>query len=118
MVDERAVMVSFSGNQGPTVKVVDEWALRHIFNNAGYWLRIQQGDLIARQPYRMSEHKDPCPSWLPWCSMSQFVEYVDARNQRVVGAHQYLLPDGTLHNGRPDPKFIVHNGVIHKLGGV
>jgi len=51
----------------------------------------------------------------PFCTRSQFIEILSSSGERIAGAHQYLRTDGTLGaSGRPDPKIVVVEGVIHR----
>jgi hypothetical protein len=48
---------------------------------------------------------------------SQILAYRDRAGVVVLRVHRYLRPDGTLGaSGRPDPKYIFHDGVIYKEG--
>ena len=50
---------------------------------------------------------------MPPCTLSQIVKYLDASGRPVAVVHQYLLANGTLGaSGRPDPKWLLHDGTI------
>lgn len=52
----------------------------------------------------------------PYCTKSQEVSYHDSTGLKVAIAHRYLRADGTIGlSGKPDPKFVVHNGVRYHL---
>ena len=49
----------------------------------------------------------------PFCTRSQAVGYFDADGRQVAVVHQYLRQDGSLGaSGRPDPKWLLHDGEV------
>jgi hypothetical protein len=84
--------------------------LRQMANN-----RVDGGNLILivdRQRHRSA----PPTADLPYCTHTQMILFRDREtHDDVIFAHQYLRPDGTIGGfGRPDPKWILENGVIYK----
>ncbi len=49
---------------------------------------------------------------MPLGSQSQIVAYRIPGVGKVALVHQYVRPDGTVR-GKPDPKYLVINGVMH-----
>ena len=83
-----------------------------MFNDGGYLARIQSGDLAPKNRY--DKHRTPPLSFLPNCSHSQRIAYLDQNGKKIVEVHQYLQPDGTLGaSGLPDPKELLHNGIVY-----
>ena len=47
---------------------------------------------------------------------SQILAYLGEHGIEIARAHRYLLPDGSLGGShKPDPKHILHEGVLYKL---
>jgi hypothetical protein len=97
------------------VRHVAAQQLRQMFNDGKYVERVRAGELVEQVGY---DHH-PCPPRVnePFCTRSQRVQYVDLRLGRTVAVvHQYLRADGTIGaSGRPDPKSILHDGVLYRL---
>ena len=87
--------------------------LRAMFNDGGYYERVQAGELLEEVGY----NRHPCPPRVnePYCTRSQTVHYVDLQEGRTVAVvHQYLREDGSLGaSGRPDPKRIYQGNMIY-----
>ena len=47
---------------------------------------------------------------LPPGTKTETIVYYDLPNHLYLKIHQYVLPDGTIKGGRPDPKAIVIDG--------
>jgi hypothetical protein len=86
--------------------------LRAMFNEGGYFERVQAGELLAEVAY----NRHPCPPRVnePYCTRSQTVHYVDLQEGREVAVvHQYLREDGSLGaSGLPDPKRICQGDTV------
>lgn len=90
--------------------------IRQLFNDGDFWARSQRGELT--QTVMAESHPRPPRASLPTCTRSQIVAYFDAQDVKVALVHQYLLPDGSLGaSGRPDPKKLLVNGVLHIVTG-
>lgn len=63
---------------------------------------------------KRSQRCEPPPAGHPNGTLSQIVYYTDRAGNRVAVVHQHLLSDGTIGgSGRPDPKYLRHDGVIY-----
>ena len=97
----------------PNTQVVSPYKIRQLFN---YHLlpKINQGLL---SPQVMADrHPSSIKAKEPICTRSQFVAYLDKKNQKIAWVHQYLRKDGTLGaSGKPDPKQIVLSGIVYKV---
>lgn len=87
--------------------------LRALFNRE-VLPRIERGELL---PVLVSEGQ-PNPRMQQLAgTRSQVVEYVDSQGGRLVVValvHQYVRPDGSLGgSGRPDPKRVLHDGILY-----
>jgi hypothetical protein len=93
-------------------KKIEDNELRNLFNQANYWGQVQSGELSAT--VEKSKHPAPPAANQPFCTSSQIVYYWDGSGQRVAVVHQYLKADGTIGgSGRPDPKYLLHEGVLY-----
>lgn len=95
----------------PPIHRVSLAELREIFNT-NVLPRLDK-DLIEI----VSSEGPPNPRYhQPPGTLSQRVEYWESTGnslRKVAIVHQYLLPDGTLGaSGLPDPKRVLHDGVI------
>lgn len=66
----------------------------------------------------MLEDNHPSPPLAdePICTKSQILGYFDQNGKEVARAHQYLRTDGAIGaKGKPDPKRVLHDGVIYYL---
>jgi hypothetical protein len=87
-------------------------AIQRLFNDGNYWTLAQTGQI--RQVIQRESH--PAPAFLPHCTKSQMVAYYDQGGAKIALVHQYLQPDGTLGaSGLPDPKRLLHQGVLYFL---
>lgn len=85
-----------------------------MFNDGGYSLQAQRGDL--RRALLKTRHPSPPRAREPPCTQSQIVAYLDVNGREVARVHQYLRPDGTRGaSGRPDPKRLVVGGTLYVL---
>jgi len=95
-------------------KKVNATTLRQLFNNGSFWQRLKSGSLtacIVRQ-----NHPSPPLAFVPYCTRSQLLSYHEKSGKKVAIVHQYLKPDGMLGaSGKPDPKFVLYNGVRYHL---
>ena len=81
-----------------------------MFNDSGYEKLADQGKFMIRK----IKDRHPAPRFLPFCTRSQMLVYLDRRGEKVAEVHQYLQPDETLGaSGKPDPKMLVHDGVLY-----
>ena len=81
--------------------------LRAAFAQGQIEVRISSGELA---PIVAKSHhlENPAARGEPHCTHSQYVNYFDARGQRIVGVHRYLRPDGSIGaSGKEDPKLLV-----------
>jgi len=86
--------------------------LRQLFNEGDYWLKTQDGRLKER--LLRDRHPSSPKAPVPLCTRSQLISYIDTDGQEIARVHQYLKPDGTLGaSGKPDPKRLLHNGVLY-----
>jgi len=86
--------------------------LRQLFNEADYWLKAQDGRL--KEQLLKDRHPTSPKAPVPICTRSQLISYIDNDGQEIAQVHQYLKPDGTLGaSGKPDPKRLLHNGVLY-----
>jgi hypothetical protein len=86
--------------------------IRKIFNDNGYLELVKSGAWTARidqsEPIRR-----PFPGH-PRGTRSQIVHYLNERGHVMAIVHQYRKPDGSIGGkGKPDPKFLVHKGVLY-----
>ena len=87
--------------------------MRWWFNWKCFWERTKGGDLTAVIQRSVPSRIE---SGQPAGTATQSVSYRDANNLEVARVHQYLLPSGKLGGwGRPDPKEMVHNGILYRL---
>jgi len=92
---------------------VSKEALRRLFNQHRYWEKLLSGEL---RPYILRSVLAPALAQQPPGTLSQIVSYLDSQGQEVARVHQYLRSDGTTGaSGRPDPKKLLHNGVLYRL---
>lgn len=93
-------------------KEIEDNELRTLFNQARYWDKAQSGHFSVT--VEKSKHPAPAAANQPFCTSSQILYYWDESDQRVAVVHQYLRPDGTIGaSGRPDPKYLLYEGVIY-----
>lgn len=88
--------------------------MRKMFNDLGFWERVKAGELNA--VVTDNRHPSLTKAREPLCTYSQEVSYRDSDNNEVARVHQYLKPDGEIGaSGRPDPKRLLVDGVLHRL---
>jgi hypothetical protein len=93
-------------------QTVRQSVIQRIFNDEGYLDQVLSGEL--RGLVTVSKHRRPPDSDLPFCTHSQRVAYYDDSHQKIVEIHRYLQPDGTIGaSGLPDPKELLHDGVVY-----
>lgn len=99
----------------PEPEYVSPADLRRRFNAERLFERMLAGEFrvrIHKAPLVSRTVRNP-KSHLPPGTLSQMVSYLDRRSgEEVARVHQYLLPDGSLFNGRPDPKIVATGGVV------
>jgi len=96
----------------PPSKRISLSDLRQLFNEGDYWLKAKEGRL--KQQLLKDRHPSSPKAPVPICTRSQLVSYVDGAGQEIARVHQYFLADGTLGaSGKPDPKRLLHNGVLY-----
>jgi hypothetical protein len=94
------------------VQIVTGPEIRKMFNEGGYWSKIDSGDL--HEKLIREGHPSPAISGQPHCTRSQIVAYLDAHGRKVALVHQYVLKKGGLGgSGKPDPKQLFHEGVLY-----
>src|SRR2546423_15028217 len=99
----------------PPLRRVSADELRRMFNDGGYWQRVQTGEL--QQCLRQDRHPTSPVAPEPYCTRSQLVSYLDADEvEEIARVFHYLRADGTIGaSGRPDPKRLFVNGVVYAL---
>jgi hypothetical protein len=97
-------------------KRVSASELRKLFNDSGYWARVQSGDLIQR--LIENGHPSPPEADEPICTRSQIVEYRTQAGEVVAKVHFYLRKDGRIGaSGKPDPKRVLIGDTVYILVG-
>lgn len=97
-------------------KRVSALELRKLFNDSGYWARVQAKELTERVVE--NGHPSPPQADEPICTRSQVVEYRTREGQAVAKVHFYLRKDGTLGaSGKPDPKNVLVGDTLYILVG-
>jgi hypothetical protein len=97
----------------PPIRFVSDEELRALFNASGYEALLQNGVLVEtivadRHPSSNKAGEAPC-------ARSQLIGYRDEAGVILARVYRYLRSDGTLGaSGRPDPKFLLYEGVIYK----
>ena len=83
-----------------------------MYNAGDYEARLSAGMLrltVVREGRASSQANQP-PG-----TRSQLLAYSDSNGQVVARVHRYLRPDGSIGaSGKPDPKYLLHEGVIYK----
>ena len=88
--------------------------MREMFNRGDYWVRVKNGEY--KEFTLKDHHPSPPLASVPYCTRSQLLSYRDTSGQEVARVHQYLLPNGSIGaSGMPDPKRLLHEGVIYRL---
>jgi hypothetical protein len=96
-------------------EVVTVAELRALFNHSGFWEKALRGELVTS--VLREGHPAPPKAPEPYNARSQIVDYFTLEGEKVAKVHQYLRPDGTLGaSGKPDPKYVVINGVRYRAG--
>ena len=96
------------------LKKVSATELRSLFNDQRYAQKAANGELSVK--IIREGHPSPARSGEPPCTKSQILAYLNAKGQSVAILHQYLRKDGTIGaSGKPDPKKVFHDGVLHVL---
>src|SRR3989442_4967649 len=92
-------------------KKVSALEIQNLFNHANYWGHVKSGEFSEK----LYSQGPPSPrSGEPPCTLSQMISYLDPHGLEIARVHQYLRKNGTLGgSGRPDPKQLLHNGVLH-----
>jgi hypothetical protein len=86
--------------------------VRRIFNDGGFWEKVQRGELTER--VIRDRVPNPPPKHEPRGTRSQYIAYLDADGDEVARVHQYVRPDGVPgSSGRPDPKMVIAAGVAY-----
>jgi hypothetical protein len=97
----------------PEVRRVSAWELRRVFRESGYESLIASKRFEAE--LEVDNHPSPERSKQPLCTRSQIVAYRDSSGAILVRVHMYLRRDGTIGaSGKPDPKYLLYQGVIYK----
>lgn len=88
--------------------------MRVLFSSCRILERIDRAEL---RPFVDTSREVPTNHHEPEGTLSQLLHIYDvADNAKVAIMHQYLRPDGTIGaSGRPDPKMLVVDGVMHVL---
>ena len=96
-----------------SVRIVPPEYIRRLFSEGGYEEKLRTGELTAK--LKRDSHPSPPRAFLPTCTRSQILVYLDRSSRMVAVVHQYLRPDGTLGaSGRRDPKALRHEGVLYR----
>jgi hypothetical protein len=97
------------------LKRVTKKELRSLFNRGAYCESTQLGKVEEDIERSREIAQGLCRKLdMPIGSLSQIVAYRLPGLGKVALVHQYVRPDGTVR-GRPDPKYLVVEGVIHAL---
>jgi hypothetical protein len=97
---------------------VDEATIREIFKQANILEREAKGELTTRISY---DAPAPLRTIVPRGSFpvgtrSRRQQYFDRAGAKIAEAHYYLLPDNRIGaSGLPDPKEVVHEGILYYL---
>ncbi len=90
--------------------------LRRIFSEERILEKVEQGELTAEVDPTRNGHPSPPLADEPICTRSQILIYRMLDGQKIAEAHQYLREDGTTGaSGVPDPKEVLHNGILHYI---
>jgi hypothetical protein len=85
-----------------------------MFNDGQYWEQTRNGKL--RPILLANRHPSSPRAKEPICTRSQYLIYINDKGQKVAGVHQYLRKNGKIGaSGRPDPKELLVNGILHIL---
>ncbi len=85
-----------------------------MFNDGGILEKVKNGQATMRVV--KDAHPSPPLADEPECTKSQLLAYYDLTGQKLAEAHQYVRPDGTIGaSGKPDPKEVLHEGIVHLL---
>ncbi len=95
----------------PPIRYVPAIELRRLFNALHLTEAVETGTFTIQ--VKKDRHPSPPKAQEPVCTRSQAVSYLDAEGNQVAVAHRYLRQDGSIGaSGRPDPKWILHEGVV------
>jgi hypothetical protein len=98
----------------PNLQYVSAEELRKLFNENRYDQLVNPHAVLTEKLIR--EGKAAPDSGQQPGTRSQVIAYLDGNGKQVAIVHQYVRPDGTLGgSGRPDPKKLLHNGVLYVL---
>jgi hypothetical protein len=98
----------------PTVRV-DLWELRCHYKKAHYPQRIAQNEFREERGKPRTAHQKYN---LGPGGVSITVYYYDRiTKDQLLEVHRLERSDGTLGHRKPDPKIVVHNGVIYRRHG-
>src|SRR5262249_10101795 len=93
---------------------VTDIELRQIFSHARILERANRHELTVEIDPERDGHPSPPRADEPVCTRSHILIYRTLSGQVIAKAHRYLREDGTIGAfGRPDPKEVVHNGILH-----
>ncbi len=88
--------------------------IRKLFNDARILEKSASGEFTMKVV--RDAHPSPPLADEPFCTKSQLIAFYDAQGKKVAEAHQYLWTDGTIGaSGTPDPKEIIHDGILYFL---
>jgi hypothetical protein len=88
--------------------------LRKLFNDARIAEKVGTGEFTLE--VLADAHPTPPLADEPICTQSQLLAYRDSDGKKIAEAHQYLRTDNTIGaSGKPDPKEVMHNGVLYIL---
>jgi hypothetical protein len=97
------------------LKRVSKKELRDLFNRGAYCEKAQLGKVEEDIERSSNIAQELCRKLgMPLGSQSQIVAYRIPGMGKVALVHQYVRPDGTVR-GKPDPKYLVIDGVMHAL---
>ena len=100
----------------PNATPVTAAQLRQIFSDDRILDQAQQGQLVVEVDPNRDGHPSPPLANEPICTRSQILIYKTLQGQKIAEAHQYLREDGSIGaSGLPDPKEVLHDGVLHYL---
>ena len=86
--------------------------MQRLFNDGEFWQRMQEGEF---QEELIGYHQCSFPELVAQYPgiRGKSTYYKDQFGTKIAEVHYYELADGTIYK-RPDPKRLVHNGVLYR----
>jgi hypothetical protein len=87
--------------------------IRQLFIDARILEKVQSGELVA---HLLDEHAPSPDAGQDEGTKSQYIAYRTKGGKTIAEVHQYLRKDGSLGaSGKPDPKMLLHEGVLYRV---